>query len=236
MKAKNYYAKYEKLSNDAFEQLKAQYLKQIEKARYPEDAHHIFIETVMKPRMGQLAVEMDKLGTTKNFLQRLDDTYRSDNTKEKPEIFNAQIEEIEPSKRDESVKLLAEHQVQVLMDEFWHDESKKQQTKEQNEIQNEILFENKSGLIWKVDNETEFVQFAYALHKAGYLEHEKKTIKDLVPDLARMFNFPLGKNWYVNHSSSIHKRKFDTKREIFDNLKKAYEKYREEQINKKKKN
>ena len=234
MEEKNYNAEYQKLSNELFEQLKAQYIAVIQKARRPQDAHNLFIEKVMKSRGGELAEKMTALGTTINFIQNLEDTYALDNTKDKPEIFNEQIKKIKLSKRDKTVALLAEHQAQVLMDEYWFEEKNKHNA--QLKIQPEVWPEFKSSLFWKGVNETEFVQFAYALSKAGYLEHDEKKITVLVEDLAHLLNFQLGNNWQVQLSSSIHKRNSDYEPKIFDTVKNGYAKYREEQINKKKKN
>ena len=230
MDGNDYHAQYETLSNQLFEQIKTQYNSVIEKARRPEEARNLFIEKVMKPRGGELAVKMTTLGTTINFIKNLEDTYSLDNTKDKPEIFNALIEEIEPTKRDETVALLAEHQAQVLMDEYWFEEKNKQIA--QFEIQPEIWPEYKSRLFWKGGNETEFVQFAYALCKGGYLEHEEKKITLLVEELARILNFQLGENWQVNLSTSVHKRKVGYTPKIFDNLIKSYQTYQEQQISK----
>jgi hypothetical protein len=94
---------------------------------------------------------------------------------------------------------------------------------------------NTSNLKWLGDNETEFVQFIYALKEAGFVGNDDRGIESLVMDFSRAFNYKLGDHWQSNHSSSIHKANSDYCPEIFDKLKLAYSNFRLEKIDKKKK-
>ena len=92
-----------------------------------------------------------------------------------------------------------------------------------------------SSLKWLSSNETEFVQFIYALKEAGFVGNDDKGMENLVMDFSKAFNFTLGEHWQSNHSSSIHKANADYSPEIFDKLKQAYFNFRLEKIDKKKK-
>jgi hypothetical protein len=82
-----------------------------------------------------------------------------------------------------------------------------------------------SDLDWLGANETEFVQFAYALFYANVLKNKSNQITKFIPSLAKILNFPLGKNWDGNHSKSIKKTNNDYKPKIFEKLKDGYERY-----------
>lgn len=87
----------------------------------------------------------------------------------------------------------------------------------------------------KKDNKNEFVQLIYGLHKAGFINEGKGEITKIVESLAGVFKIELGKGWQANHSSSIHKAKFNHQPPIFDKIKEAYVQYMQEQIEGKKK-
>ena len=89
-------------------------------------------------------------------------------------------------------------------------------------------------LKWQVENETEFVQFVYGLHKAGYITNTGDTITKIVPQVAEAFNLKLGKYWQSNLSESVHDRNNDYDPGIFKKIAEGYNKYKDEQRNKKK--
>ena len=89
-----------------------------------------------------------------------------------------------------------------------------------------------SNLRWLVENETEFVQFVYGLHKAGYLTNTGDTITKIVPQVAEAFNLKLGKNWQSNLSESVHGRNNDYNPEIFGKIAEGYNRYKDEQAKK----
>jgi hypothetical protein len=91
-----------------------------------------------------------------------------------------------------------------------------------------------SPVSWIGTNETEFVQFIYALKEAGLIKHESNETGKLVESLAQLFNFELGQNWPSNFSTSINGRNSDYVPKVFDNLKKSYIDYANKIINKKK--
>jgi hypothetical protein len=84
---------------------------------------------------------------------------------------------------------------------------------------------------WIGTEETEFVQLIYALIEAGRLSNRGK-IK-MVKDIADFLGFSLTEDWQSKLSHSIHQGNFDKKPRIFGDLDKAWEKYKDRQINKK---
>ena len=92
----------------------------------------------------------------------------------------------------------------------------------------------KSKVTWK-GSQTSFIQLIYGLEKAGLLKHESSSIDKLVSDLANYFNVDLSSHWKSDHSKSIHKTNLDYDPKIFDQIKKAYLTYREQQLKNKKK-
>lgn len=92
-------------------------------------------------------------------------------------------------------------------------------------------------LHWGGSEQTEFIQLIYALIESGYItEVDKKIGKyTTVERISNFFDFPLSKNWRDDLSSSIHDRNSDYQPEIFTNILRGWQKYRDTQIIKKKK-
>ena len=84
---------------------------------------------------------------------------------------------------------------------------------------------------WIGTEETEFVQLIYALIEADRLNNKDK-IK-MTQAIADFLGFPLSNDWQSKLSHSIHQGNFDKKPRIFGDLDKAWEKYKDRQINKK---
>lgn len=90
-------------------------------------------------------------------------------------------------------------------------------------------------LKWNGSSETEFVQFVYGLHHAGFITNAGNTITKIVTEMAEAFNYKLGKNWQSNLSDSIHDRNNDYDPKIFQKMAEGYDRYKDTLINKKKK-
>lgn len=90
-----------------------------------------------------------------------------------------------------------------------------------------------SPLSWIGTNETEFIQLIYALKEAGLIKHTTGQTEKLVDSMAMLFNFELGKNWKSNLAKSINSSNSDYEPKIFDKLKKAYNAYVFERLDKK---
>ena len=236
MKKIDYYKEYDKISKDLFEQLKKQYFDIINIAREWEIACNYFSDTILNPQIGDNGSKLMTLGTANTFSKEWNDRYNLNKSKERPEIFNVMILEVESTKRDETVKLLGEQAGQTAMRKFLGDESDKQNSSHTGNKSIENYKEYQSPINWKGNNETEFIQLIYALHEAGYLYNEEKQITNLVWQMAHAFNVRLGGNWQSNFSKSINNRKTGYEPKIFDDLKKSFIGYRDKLINKKKKN
>jgi hypothetical protein len=238
MAKKDYYTEYDKISNDLFNERKEEYMQYVDKARDWKTAHQKFVDTVTIPMINQYNIELRNFGMVDiNFFNDLEEVYKLDKTKDRPQIFNDMVQKIEQSKRNESVLHLSRMNFQAKWVSFWLDQYKQRDRIHEYAPNEEIYNEEfQSPVSWKADNETEFVQLIYALYEAGYIEHEEKGMTKLIEDFAYLLNFPLGKNWQVNHSTSIHKRNSDYAPQIFDKLNKAYEDFRIKKINKKKNN
>lgn len=84
---------------------------------------------------------------------------------------------------------------------------------------------------WIGTEETEFVQLIYALIEADRLNHKEKT--RMTKTIANFLGFPLSNDWQSKLSHSIHQGNFDKKPRIFGELERAWEKYKERQIDRK---
>ena len=237
MAKKDYYKKYEKLSNEMFEHLKDDFLPRVNKAREKLIACNKYSVEVVHPR--QIALSK-QLGGLVSFLNEVQITYDLGNTKERSEIFNEQFDKLESSKREDMLKHLAEKHALELMTDFVHQTfSDNVKINAPNHSEHVLEFVAPAieprllhSVKWLGTNQTEFAQFVYALHEAGYIQHEKKEITSLVKDLAELLNFDLSESWQVNLSDSVHKRKTGYVPKFFDNLKKGYTDYQDRQVNK----
>lgn len=237
MGKENYYVKFEKLSNELLEPMKGKYFEFVDKAKDWKFAHQKFSEAVTN-QVNQYNSDLKNFSEVSgNFFSDWDNADKLTIHKDRSQIFNEMIEAIEVSKRDEAILHLSRMNFQFLWLSFWFDQYQQREKIHQyapKEPENNEHYYN--PIYWKGENETEFVQFIYALHGAGYIEHDSKQIKNLVEDFAYFLNFPLGKNWQVNLSTSIHKRNSDYAPLIFNKLDKAYKDFRVKKINKKKNN
>jgi hypothetical protein len=236
----NYYKEYERIATKLFEQLKKDYYQLINNARDFDTANNTFNDTSLSPKMGDNGFELTKLGTVHNFSKDWNTRYNLNKSKERPEVFNELISEMTISKREDSVKFLGEQAGLMRMFSLMGEESQKRHVPKSDsqflEEYDEQYDEIKSTVIWRRENETEFVQLIYALHQAGYLDNEEKRITYLVEQMADALNIKLGAHWQSNFSKSINARKAGYQPKIFDDLKTAFINYREKLINKKERN
>jgi hypothetical protein len=236
----SYFESFERRYKMLLELHKIELNRRIEKARDKKLALEKFANDYMTPIRNTLAPKLGQLGT---FFNEMEEIYNLDNSKERAEIFNEKMEVIQLGKKEESLELLSELHANWLMIGVEGDAYRKHVNNPKlsvdtapYDIDQSYYVPDKTQVYWKGVNETEFVQLIYALHEADYLKHETNEITSLVTELAGLLNFELGKNWQSNFSKSVNNRKADYKPEIFEKLPASFERYRDKQINKKKKN
>jgi hypothetical protein len=100
--------------------------------------------------------------------------------------------------------------------------------------ENECSKEELKTLNWGGIEQTEFIQLIYSLIESGLINDKDKIGKYKIVDrFAKFFNFELHKNWPDILSSSIHDRNNEYSPNIFNQLKMAWENYRDSRLNKK---
>ena len=100
--------------------------------------------------------------------------------------------------------------------------------------ESEYSKEELKTLHWGGIEQTEFIQLIYSLIESGLINDKDKIGKyKIVDSFAKFFNFELNKNWPDILSSSIHDRNNDYSPNIFNQLKMAWENYRDSRLKKK---
>lgn len=235
MNIKDYYNKYLLQKDQYLENIKSEYHTRLDKARddYKIAVHYDFSrDTIMK----QLQVISAKLGIYTGFVREISE-YCGKNSKEISAVFNERIDKIKSNERDEILSLLSEVDAYSLMWVFWHEQTNvlKEKFEPRVNFESEESESHISPLIWKSENETEFVHFIYALYDIGYLSNEKDEKIKLVEQVAKAFNFDLTKNWQSKRSKSIEKSNHDYLPELIKKLTEAFEKSKKEKQAKKNK-
>jgi hypothetical protein len=159
-----------------------------------------------------------------NFKREWDNTYELDSGIDTGQAFDLTVANCFPELSTEQIRLIS--QVDALIDIMEFIES----TRIYN---NQDSFNNSRPInkYWIGTEETEFVQLIYALIEADRLISKDK-IK-MTQAIADFLGFPLSNDWQSKLSHSIHQGNFDKKPRIFGDLDKAWEKYKDRQINKK---
>ena len=220
------YTDFVKLTKVEIQNLTNEYENLVNKARDKRTAHYDYHRKLDEEET-LLTIESKKYD---RFFIEIEAIYNSDNTIDYDEIFNKKIKslakELTPNIEKRLISLYSKNEFYKHWREI--DESYKLE---------EMKKENRYELKWAKENETEFVQFVYSLFEGGYIKgnDEKIGITKIVEIFAKQFNFKIGKNWHINHSSSIHKRNRDYVPPIFDDLKKSYQTFQDKRIDKKKK-
>jgi hypothetical protein len=159
-----------------------------------------------------------------NFKREWDNTYELDSGIDTGQAFDLTVANCFPELSTEQIRLIS--QIDALIDIMEFIES----TRIYN---NQDSFNNSRPInkYWIGTEETEFVQLIYALIEADRLISKDK-IK-MTQAIADFLGFPLSNDWQSKLSHSIHQGNFDKKPRIFGDLDKAWEKYKDRQINKK---
>jgi len=215
------YSEFIKERNLKLELLKAKYKSAIKKPKkqFKLEVHSVFFKTMND----EYIVLAQKIAPHYNFLQEIMTEHNHDPSKKISDLFDSKIKEITVAKFELMLQDLILNEAMNLF--FTYLNKKFEELKPQNLNESPI----QSALKWNADNETELIQLIYALNKAGYISGN---ITKIVPEFASLMNFPLGKNWKINHSSSIHNRKDGYQVKLFEKLKEKYNEYCIEQITK----
>jgi len=88
-----------------------------------------------------------------------------------------------------------------------------------------------SNIRWIGTNQTEFVQFVYALYEAKLITNDEDKITYLVRQLAEIFQVDLGKNWQSSLTKSITERNYDYEPKIFIKLQEGFKSYVKRRLN-----
>jgi hypothetical protein len=224
---KNSYLEFEKHRQIYFEYLQSNFIAYLDNARIPIDGLHHFRSTVLDPPYQHF---QKNYSAHLRFLIEVNNVLALDKNKQIEDVFNSNLEQSQIEDKETFISQFANY---CAIDEMY------------NVVRNKLAQINpyvdraeskKSDLVWKGENETEFVQIFYALFKAGYISNTEKKITHFIPEMAKLLNFQLSENWQNNLSKSIHATNNDYNPQIFDRLKTSFAEYQQSLINKKKKN
>lgn len=159
-----------------------------------------------------------------NFKREWENTYELDSGIDEGQAFDQTVANCFPDFNIEQIDLIS--QIDALSELVKFIESNRIYLEQDN-------FEKPRSVnkYWIGTEETEFVQLIYALIEADRLNDKEKT--KMTQAIANFFGFPLSNDWQSKLSHSIHQGNFDKKPKIFGDLEKAWEKYKDRQINKK---
>jgi RteC protein len=224
----NPYFEFEEKGKFFLEESKKDLNGRIQKARNKIAALNNYTKTVLDVEYYQL---QRKLGNNSRFLIDIAEILELDEDKEISVEFNLKLQSLIVENKSEFLFDLAKYKAADEMYIYCH--RKSQELKPVKSESNEAA-QKQGDLNWLKNNETEFVQFVYALHYAGYISNQDNTVTKLVAQMAKAFNLQLGNNWQSNFSKSINERNADYLPNIFANIQQGFTKYRDSQINKQK--
>lgn len=222
---KTSYEFFSKYKKENFKKLKTDYESAVKKARNKNLVSNEYYNSLSRTRYNEVQTE---LGENKNILLLIKDEMDIDIKKDFSKLFNNKINKIPTKNKKKTIALLAELDAMNDFFEYWN-------THELNSLKKEEV-QTKEKILWKGNNETEFIQLIYMLYHSKLLSNESREITKLVKQVAKIFNLELGNNWESNLSNSIGRRNTDYKPQIISKLNNAWEEYSALKLDKKKKN
>lgn len=207
---------------DVVDQRKIEYMLEYDKARSKNTVVANWIDALRDEiNLIQRDLVQNGLG---NFKREWENTYELDSGIDEGQAFDQTVANCFPDFNIEQIDLIS--QIDALSDLVKFIESNRIHLEQDN-------FEKPRSVnkYWIGTEETEFVQLIYALIEADRLNDKEKT--RMTQAIANFFGFPLSNDWQSKLSHSIHQGNFDKKPKIFGDLEKAWEKYKDRQINKK---
>jgi hypothetical protein len=216
---KNPYDSYLKNVESKFEFNKQNIKTALEKARNKNTTISIFIDQY-RVQFTDSQKELYVLGIG-DFFQLLQQALDIDKNRTEEDAFNQLCFPIHKAgnKLDHLVNYQVSKQIIQFLEEMRENECSKEELKTLN---------------WGGIEQTEFIQLIYSLIESGLINDKDKIGKYKIVDrFAKFFNFELHKNWPDILSSSIHDRNNEYSPNIFNQLKMAWENYRDSRLNKK---
>jgi hypothetical protein len=211
---KTNYTIFLKYREDAFKRLKLSYESKIVKARNKIRVSTEFYDSLTRTEYPKV---QNELGEYSRVIILINDELEIDNGKEFENLFNTASNSFPIKSKSKIIKLLAELNAMDKFFKYWNDLDLNSSKSKEISLNEKI--------IWKGNNETEFIQLIYMLYHANLLSNERNEITKLVKQIAEVFNYELGKNWQTNLSASKQKRKNGYQPEIIDKLNNAWEVY-----------
>lgn len=232
---KSYYSHLSKLSDTHLGDFKREFEQRVLGTRNKSKAYKDYLRDYHYPKRDEVQARLGYPNSL--FFSKVYELYEDDISRSYEQIFNDEIEKIPDKARNVVLKDLAIYDAVIEFEKFYRSERYKYtESISYTDMEETPIIKGNSRLKWNGTNETEFIQFVYALHEAGYLCNQENEITKLVEQMALLFNFNLGRNWQINLSTSINKRNADYMPEIFANLSKGFATYRLKQLEKNKKN
>jgi hypothetical protein len=222
---KSNYTIFLKYREDAFERLKISYESKVVKARNKIRVSTAFYDNLTRTEYPKV---QNKLGAYSNVIISIKDELERDVNKEFEHLFNDASKSFPTKSKNKIIQLLAELDAMDEFFDYWGNQDLNSK--------NELRDDEKEKVIWKGKNQTEFVQLIYMLFHSKLVVNESNLITKLVPEIADLLNFKLTKNWKNDISSSIHKTKIGYQPPILEKLRSAFDSYKNEKIDKKRKN
>jgi hypothetical protein len=197
--------------------LHADYNKKIELSRenQKEIAHYKFFNKLNE----EYQLLQKKLENNSRFFIELENELNADNRLIFEEVFETKLKKLSIKNKPKLLKDLSKLYSLSKMFDYLNEKHKL------NYNSNNCLTENLQ-IQWNGKSELEFVQLIYGLYYSNYLNNKENEVTNLVKQVAKIFNMPLGKNWESNLSDSIHNRSNGYQPKIFQNLIDSFEKHR----------
>ncbi len=222
---KSSYSLFSKYKDEAFKKFKNLYELKVSKANSKKKVSLEFHDELSRNEYSKI---QNELGAYSRVIISIKDDLERDVNKEFEHLFNDASNSFPTKSKNKIIQLLAELDAMDQFFDYWGN----QDLNSKNELRND----EKEKVIWKGKNQTEFVQLVYMLFHSNLITNESNLITKLVPQIAELLNFELTTNWKNDISSSIHKTKIGYQPPILEKLRSAFDSYKDEKIDKKRKN
>lgn len=218
---KSHYDQFQELTTKYLNEYKVEYDNKLDNAIETKKpiVHRNYLDYLIRDK--KIKIER-VLGQKFRIIHELEEEYGINSSLSKEDIFNQKIELYPKNEHKKLIENLAKYDVIIkFYDHINKDSPYAIKTKE-----SEILPVNNTGIKWKGTTEIDFIHFVYALHSSGLMQNKNKEVTNLVEELAKLFDFNLGKSWKQNHTSNKNNTSAKYTPKIFKLLEDAYMDYR----------